>query len=277
MIELPESCNLTNQLNRSIRNKTIKTVEANRSPHKFAFYFKDDPDSYSGLLCGKVIDSVSAFGGKVEIFAKNTRILLSEDINIRYFSEAENVPPKHHLHIQFDDGSSLVCSVKMYGVIYAFNEGENDNPYYIVAKEKPSPLLEEFNSEYFENIIAEAKQTLSAKALLATEQRIPGLGNGCLQDILFNAKIHPKTKLAALRGSNFELLYKSVKNTLLEMTEKCGRDTEKDLFGNSGGYKTILSKSTYKKPCPVCGGEIVKQAYLGGNVYFCPNCQPLNA
>jgi hypothetical protein len=30
---------------------------------------------------------------------------------------------------------------------------------------------------------------LSLKALLATEQRIPGLGNGVLQDILFKARM----------------------------------------------------------------------------------------
>ena len=38
----------------------------------------------------------------------------------------------------------------------------------------------------------------SAKALLATDQMIPGLGNGVLQDILYLARVHPKTKIAVL-------------------------------------------------------------------------------
>jgi formamidopyrimidine-DNA glycosylase len=59
------------------------------------------------------------------------------------------------------------------------------------------------------------------------------------------------------------------------MTDLGGRDTEKDMFGHMGGYKTILSKNTLKNPCPNCGNEIVKEAYLGGAVYFCPTCQPL--
>ena len=59
------------------------------------------------------------------------------------------------------------------------------------------------------------------------------------------------------------------------MTDKGGRDTEKDLFGNFGKYKTILSKNTYKNPCPNCGGTITKEAYLGGSVYYCQICQPL--
>ena len=65
------------------------------------------------------------------------------------------------------------------------------------------------------------------------------------------------------------------KSTLAEMTAGGGRETEKDLFGNPGGYKVVLSKNTYADPCPVCGGALVKEAYLGGAVYYCPHCQPL--
>ena len=35
-------------------------------------------------------------------------------------------------------------------------------------------------------------------------------------------------------------------------------------------------KSGYhEQPCPACGGSIIREAYMGGNVYFCPNCQPI--
>ncbi|MFO7935831.1 MAG: zinc finger domain-containing protein [Bacteroidales bacterium] len=30
-----------------------------------------------------------------------------------------------------------------------------------------------------------------------------------------------------------------------------------------------------KELCPNCGDAIVKEAYMGGAVYFCPVCQPL--
>jgi formamidopyrimidine-DNA glycosylase len=59
------------------------------------------------------------------------------------------------------------------------------------------------------------------------------------------------------------------------MTESGGRDTEKDLYGNPGGYPTILSKNTFGNPCKKCGSKIVKEAYLGGSVYFCSGCQAL--
>ena len=118
-------------------------------------------------------------------------------------------------------------------------------------------------------------EKLSVKAFVATKQRIPGLGNGVLQDILFHARIHPKRKMDTLTVEEYEKLYGAVKDTLLAMTVKGGRDTEKDLFGCNGGYKTILSSKTKELPCPVCGGQIKKEAYLGGSVYYCPVCQPL--
>jgi formamidopyrimidine-DNA glycosylase len=275
MMEIPESFNISKQLNKTIKNKVIKNIIAAQSPHKFAFYFKDNPDNYNALLTGKKIGDIRPFAGQIEISAEETKIVLAEGVNIRYLDKGEKIPDKHHLLIEFEDNSSIVCTVQMYGVLYAFTDGENDNPYYHVSKEKPSPLTEDFNSDYFENMISETKSTLSVKALLATEQRIPGLGNGVLQDILFISGINPKSKIKFLNTSEKTKLFLNIKNILKKMSENGGRDTEKDLFGNYGSYKTLLSAKTYKNPCPVCGNPITKQAYLGGNIYFCPVCQPL--
>ena len=59
------------------------------------------------------------------------------------------------------------------------------------------------------------------------------------------------------------------------MIKAGGKDTDKDIFGNCGGYTTKVSSNTLGKPCERCGEPIVKEAYLGGVVYYCPKCQPL--
>jgi formamidopyrimidine-DNA glycosylase len=274
MLEIPESNLLSLQLRQTIKGKIIKNVYADKASHRFAFYFKD-PNEYHKLLKGKVIEDVIAIAGQVEISAENAKILFADGINVRYFDTGEKIPEKHQLHIEFEDLSSIVCTVQMYGVLYAFKDAENDNPYYIVAKEKPSPLSDEFDRSYFDDLMSNAKPTMSVKAFLATDQRIPGVGNGVLQDILFNSKINPKSKIQLLSSDEKTQLFISLKETLLEMTSKGGRDTEKDLFGCNGGYSTKLSNKTLKNPCPICGDTIIRQAYLGGNVYYCPNCQPI--
>ncbi|MEM3648190.1 MAG: zinc finger domain-containing protein [Thermoproteota archaeon] len=129
-----------------------------------------------------------------------------------------------------------------------------------------------FGKTYFNSLFKEDTGKLSLKAFLATEQRIPGLGNGVLQDILFNARMHPK-KVYTLTEKNLEKLFNSIKRTLAKMAAGGGRDTETDLYGRPGGYRTMLSGNTVGKPCLVCGETIVKEAYLGGSVYYCPRCQ----
>jgi len=272
MIELPEAAVLAKQINETVGGKKIKNVIAAQSPHKLAWYF-GDPQEYKNLLTGKVISEAVSYGGQLEITAGSAKLLFSDGVNLRYYNKGEGLSDKHQLLLEFDDGSSLVGSVQMYGGLSAFPEGENDNKYYLVAKEKPSPLSDDFDEAYFNSLFDEGTAKLSLKAFLATEQRIPGLGNGILQDILFNAKMHPKKKVNSLSITDQRVLFDSIKDTLSEMTAKGGRDTENDLSGKPGGYKTKLSKNTVGQPCAVCGTLIKKEAYLGGSIYHCARCQ----
>lgn len=274
MLELPESNTLARQLADRLTGRTITKAEAGHSPHGFAFYF-GEPEKYAAFLSGARIDGAAANGGMIEVTAGDKHLLFGDGVNLRTIAAGEKRPPKHQLLLEFDDGSAVAGTVQMHGLLYAFPSGANDgNFYYMAARKKPSPLSAEFTKLYFEGLLSELKPSMSAKGFLATEQRIPGLGNGVLQDILFQAGIHPKNKVGGFSSADLDRLYRSVKETLSEMTRKGGRDTEKDLYGNPGGYGTILSAKTWKNPCPVCGGKLIRQAYLGGNVYFCPNCQP---
>ncbi|MBS4535318.1 endonuclease VIII [Clostridium sp. D2Q-14] len=273
MIEIPEAIVLSHQIIETLHGKRIEDVIVNQTPHKFAWFFGDHRD-YNSKLNSKIIEKTHAYGGFIEIILGDTKLLLGEGISLRYFIKGEKLPQRHQLLIQFDDKSVLVATIQMYGGIWCFEGEEFDNIYYQLAKEKPSPLSEEFDFKYYKNIILdESLQKKSVKAVLATEQRIPGLGNGVLQDILFNAKVHPKRKVITLSDEEIERLYHAIKFTLREMVINGGRDTEKDLFGCSGGYVTKLSRKTLKEPCMACGGNIIKKAYMGGSIYYCEGCQ----
>jgi len=272
VIELPEAAVLAKQLNETVIGKTIENVIAAHTPHKLAWYF-GDPQEYRGLLTGRVVSGAASYGGQVEISVGTATLLFSDGVNLRYYNRGAKLPEKHQLLLEFDDGSSLVGWVQMYGGLAAFRDGKNDNKYYLVAKEKPSPLSSDFDKHYFESLFDENTVKLSLKAFLATEQRIPGLGNGILQDILFNSKMHPKKKAGTLSTGDKQVLFDSIKNTLSEMTAKGGRDTENDLFGMPGAYEARLGKNTVGRPCSECGTPIKKEAYLGGSIYYCARCQ----
>ncbi len=274
MLEIPESKTIGLQANETLVGRTITEVVNATSPHKFAF-FSGDPTAYGALLVGRTVMSARGHGMFVDVCLDgDAAITIGDGTNMRYYAPHDPHPAKHQLLVGLDDGSCLAFTVAMYGSICAYR-GALDNKYHRGSLGSLSPLDDAFDEQRFENLFRSTTKDLSMKALLATEQRIPGLGNGVLQDILFNAGIHPKRKKSTLSDFQKGELFHCLKVTLRSMTDRGGRDTERDLFGQAGGYATLLSKNTVANPCPRCGGAIAKEAYLGGAVYYCPVCQPL--
>ncbi|MCL1919110.1 MAG: endonuclease VIII [Peptococcaceae bacterium] len=273
MLEIPEAIVFSQQLNQTIEGKSIKKVVAAASEHKFSWYF-GDPSEYDALLRGRTLEKTQPYGGRIEISAQGAVLHFGDGVTLRYYDSGEKLPAKHQLLVTFSDGSALVGTVAMYGGLWAFPAGEMDeNFYYRAAKEAVPPLSDQFDYDYYLTLFSETCLKKSAKAFLATEQRIPGLGNGVLQDILLNAKLHPKKKINTLSNQQQRALFHSIKSTLAAMVDGGGRDTERDVFGNPGSYKTKLSRKTVQSPCPDCGGMVKKETYMGGSIYFCERCQ----
>ena len=278
MIEAPEARVIAAQIAETLSGRTVTDVIANTTPHKFAFYH-GDPDEYAGLLAGRTIEGAEAVGGMVRIrFSGDARLVFTDGARPKYIAPGGKLPQKHQLLVAFDDESCLVFCVQMYGMMWASVAGDAfAHDYYLTAVERPNLYSESFTGEYFARMAADpALQKKSVKALLATEQRIPGLGNGVLQDMLLLAGLHPKRKVCTLTTQNIAHLYRIMRQTADEMLRLGGRDCESDIFGNSGGYAVRLGAKALGEPCPMCGkGTIRREAYLGGNIYYCPECQPL--
>lgn len=276
MIEAPEAMNITSQLNTAVKGKSITVTLAMFTPHKFTF-FNGTPAFCEELLTGRTVDAIYNYGGMIEIEAGDARLILSDGANIKYFDAGATLPRKHQLLIGFQDETCLVVSVRMYGAIWCYRAGEPEGgirDYYQAARTKPQVLSTEFTRAYFEGLMGKEKiLQKSAKAALATGQAIPGLGNGVLQDILYNAGINPKTKIRDIPPGKLTGLYEVIINTLNDMASKGGRNTETDIFGHSGRYIPRLSKDTQGQPCARCGAMLLKGNYLGGSIYYCSGCQ----
>ncbi|MBN2220290.1 MAG: hypothetical protein JW697_08440 [Kosmotogaceae bacterium] len=273
MIEIPEAFVIANQIDETLASKKVEKVEVPAKPNKYSFYF-GNPSEYWRLLNGAVFSSARALGGMVEISFESRRLVLSDGAVITFHDKDGTPESKSQLTITFGDGTSLTVRIQLYGGIWCFNEGEFNNKYYLAAQEKPSPLVDQFNEAYFLRILDFAGAGKhSLKSFLATEQRIPGLGNGTLQDIAWTSGLHPKIKIESLSDEERGRLFSSIRSVMKKMAMRGGRDSEKDFFGNRGGYTTIMGKGTYGKPCPRCGALIERQDYLGGKIYFCSGCQ----
>lgn len=275
MKELPENQTLAKQIDVTLKGRIITEVFNATKYHKNTFYY-GDPLTYGKLLTGREIKSSESFGMYVDIILdKDTKISFGDGTNLKYGTISDKMPDNYQLLLTLDDNTYLAFTVGMFGVIAAYT-GIYDEVYYKKSAESISPLNSEFNDSYFEKLFVGLKPKLSVKMLLAAEQRIPGLGNGVLQDILFNAKINPKREISSLTDTDKSALLQSIKTTLKSMILQGGRDTETDLFGKHGNYKTILSRNTLNNPCPRCGNSIIKDTSNGGGaVYYCPTCQKI--
>lgn len=274
MIEIPEARVLARQLTETLRGRKIQKVTGMAHPHKFAFT-EGDVATYPALLEGKYFTKASGFGCWVEMMFEDTVVAVSEGMRLRFVEQKEDLPNKHQLLLQLEGGDFIVASVQMYGALIVRKAGEVENTYYWLNKEAPSIIDGELTYDMFHSMITSPDvQKLSLKAFLATDQRFPGLGNGVLQDMLYYSRMHPKRKISTLEEADYVSLYEHMRDTLTDMDQFGGRNTEKDLFGRPCKYVTKMSSKTKGTLCPKCGMEVEKRSYLGGSIYFCPGCQP---
>jgi formamidopyrimidine-DNA glycosylase len=116
---------------------------------------------------------------------------------------------------------------------------------------KTTPIDPEFTFDCFCKLIDEVLliEKKSVKGLLTQDQLIPGLGNSIAQDIMFNARLHPKHPIDELDIHQRPVLFYAIQNTLQSVIQNGGRYDEFDLFGKPGNYIRIMDKNVIGRPC----------------------------
>jgi formamidopyrimidine-DNA glycosylase len=275
MFELPEYVTLAKQLSNTVAGKHIREGHLGNSPHKFVWYNRK-PKEFESLTAGKCLGKAYSKGRWLFIPANPGYVIVFGECGgkILYHQTESGIPKKYHLAMRFDDGSALSAMTQMWGAMELYEKGQELNRKYICDM-RATPIDDEFSFDYFVDLIDECikQEKRSVKGLLTQEQLIPGLGNSIAQDIMFEAKLHPKHPIGDLTKGQRKRLYDAIQNVVAEVIRKGGRNDEYDLFGQPGSYVRALSKDTVGKPCPKCGTRIEKVQYLGGASYYCPHCQ----
>jgi formamidopyrimidine-DNA glycosylase len=275
MFELPEYRTLAEQMRGSLTGKRVLEGRLGNSPHKFVWYNRSH-EEFSSLTQGKAVGEAQARGRWLFVPLEPGYVLLFGECGgrILFHPDASSIPAKYHLLLRFEDGTALSAVTRMWGAMELYEAGKELQRQY-VAGMRPTAGSREFSPAYFRQLIEDSRrgEKRSVKGLLTQDQLVPGLGNAIAQDIMFKARINPRRSLASLGEGEISRLYRTVVETVAEVTRCGGRNDEYDLFGRPGGYVRVMDKSSAGRPCPVCGTEVVKVQYLGGACYFCPSCQ----
>jgi len=293
-MSLAENQVISNQLQNTVVGKKIVRTIANQNPHSFV-WFATEPryafaakevshkqaEQYDEMLTGKIIKGSDVHFGSYSTYNflyVGDRVLMF-GIPTRYYAAGEKLPKRHQLLLTFDDGSAMALCGSLGGTIYLFRVNKQGLAIDYMPPSFPSVLSDDFSELFFLDLIKNTDLTKlqpakSVKCFLATKNRIPGLDNVILHEILWEAQVNPKSIMATLGQDEYKRLYAAIKKVFPAVIAAGGRDTERDIFGNFGSYATKASKNTLGKPCDRCGELIVKESYMGGVVYYCPKCQP---
>ncbi len=126
----------------------------------------------------------------------------------------------------------------------------------------------EFTREKFEALMG--KRRHQARVFLMDQSALSAIGNAYAGEILFAARIHPKTPCFSLSPEERLALYQSIRSVMawgISEVEKAGQPIEVKVRDH------VKVRNRNNQPCPVCGTKIRRAGVLGYDSFFCPRCQ----
>jgi formamidopyrimidine-DNA glycosylase len=142
----------------------------------------------------------------------------------------------------------------------------------------PEPLEKGFAVEYLrENL---CRRRAQIKALILDQKVVAGVGNIYADEILFDARLHPRRKANTLSEGEWRALYEAIRKNLAAGVEHRGTTVRlyRDVLNRPGEHQNYLRVfEKHGGPCPEgCEGEVVQERVGGRPTHFCPGCQRLS-
>jgi len=288
MPELPELTILARQAGSELAGKTVKDIEVGQPK-----CLNLPPEVMRGFLTGRTIARARERGKWLFLDLDpggHLLVNLGMGGDLLYHprgagrpqagpgagSSGEDPRPRYQFRLDFTDGSSLTARFWWFGYIHAVEAGGLAT-HKMTASLGPSPLDPDLTLERFRAMVARRPRR-GVKSFLMDQKCLAGIGNVCVQDILWGARLHPLRRLGDLSPAEVEALWTSMRAVLRRGIEKGGSDYEKDLYGRRGGWSVEEDFSVgYRqgRPCPRCGALVTKIRTGATSSFICPECQKL--
>jgi len=181
---------------------------------------------------------------------------------LQYFENSGDDPKYGRVIIRFE-GSGFLAYVnpRMLGWV-----GWTANPQELIAHKGlgQSAMDRGFGYREFRKIFSGRKGEI--KSALMNQGLIAGIGNIYSDEILFQARIHPKRKTDDLSEKELKSVFDNIKEVL-----RTAVDRNAD-YGDLP-QKYLLRDRRKGARCPVCASTLETGKVGGRTAYFCPNCQ----
>jgi formamidopyrimidine-DNA glycosylase len=179
------------------------------------------------------------------------------------------LPAALALAVEMDDRRELriIDDKRMAKVYVAARADAGQIP--VLGKLGVEILSPQFTREKFRALIAKRRDQV--RQFLMDKGTLASVGNAYADEILFAARLHPKTFCSKLAADDVDRLF--------EATGQVMRDAAAEITRRDPPIETKLRdflavRGRDGKPCKVCGTTIPAVRVGDGDACFCPQCQP---
>jgi formamidopyrimidine-DNA glycosylase len=175
------------------------------------------------------------------------------------------------LSLVLDDGTDLrYRDDKRMGKVHVLDPSEGYRDVHGFAELGPDAGSFDWSEREFADRARATRREL--RNLLQDQTFLAGIGNAYADEILWEAKLHPKRRVATLSDEEMSRFYGSLKDVIARGTREVEEGLPPELGTKIRDHMQVRLRKG--KPCPRCGTPIVKTRHGLDDMYLCPRCQP---
>lgn len=250
MPELPDLTVFASNLTKKLKGRKIKSVEfyPPLRPHV-------TPEELQKSACNNIIEEVNRVGKETEFVLSNgtklhVHLMLTGVFTIG--NDIQNINSKI-LALTFYDGDSLVVSDPNRLVTMKLNPEPSSVPDALIV-----------TKDYLKERISK-KSKMQIKKFLTEPNIIRGIGNAYADEILWSAKISPKSIVGKIPDAVIDDLVKAIPAVLLDAIEQIKSKNPEIISGEIRDFLIVHNRLRRKTPT---GHTIIKEQIAAKTTYY---------
>lgn len=269
MPELPDLLYIRDYLESSLKSRTVTGVRI-KQPVILRTTL-DEP--FERTLPGRRIEEVRIHGPFLHLLLSLNHHLI---INLMLSGRMQHQRPGEKVEgylccsIDLDDGTSLnICDSKLMAKAYS-SSGDQLGQIPRFNTQGIDVLSDTFTADIFSTLASQNRRK-QVRVFINDQTILSAIGNAYADEILFDARIHPKSLVAHLDRRQLDALHASIMHILRWGAEEV-RKAALPIQTKVRDHLRVRNRKG--RPCQRCGTTIRREGVRGHDVFFCPRCQP---
>ena len=267
MPELPDLTYIVDKLNPGLCGRTIAQVEVGE-PIVIRMLV---PSSFPEAMNGQRFEGLERWGPFLRFRLTDVELVVHAMLAGRYHlsEQASKKVKKACFSLLLDDGSVFqYADSKKMGKAYVSRQGEyNDIPGF--CRQGIDITGPEFTMAEFRKRIEGTRKQV--RVFLMDQSQLSAIGNAYADEILFEARIHPKTFCHQLDCDAVNGLYAGINRVIQWGIDEVSK-AAKPVHVKVRDHMRVRGRKG--SACPVCGSTIRREQVYGYDTFYCPQCQP---